>query len=772
MTFPRSSQYNEAIQNLRSTMSDVELREGEVAVNARGIPMPASGSFADVYKVHCAATGNTWAVKCFTREVAGLRERYREISEHLERVKLPFMVDVHFVEPGILVDGQWYPIVKMRWVEGLQLNKFVEQQLDQPDILVRLFEIWLKLAARLRDAGMAHADLQHGNVLLVPVPGTERLQLKLVDYDGMYVPGLAVRPPDEFGHSSYQHPDRLKKRIYTAEVDRFSHLVICCALRCLLVGVRPLWDRFNNRENLLFREADFLKPAASHIFQLLWTTREEEVRALVGRLVLATRQPLSEVPLLDEIMSEAGVKPLLPQEEREVAALLGGFGAAGVATHPVPVDVSKLDSRGESSQRPDDTTEEAAPNGGTALPGAVESDVPDWDSPASSPTTYSPHIDRVPGVDAGTTASGSGKSGSIAREVGARLQRVLAAGCNVASNRWMIRAVFPICLIAAGVLWTARNYPGFVIPTVAPDAAEKIHHYQQLHVFEGHAGEIRSVAFSADGRQVATGSNDRTVIVWNGETGERLQILAGHASGVTSVAFSPDGKRILSGSEDRTAILWEMSTGEQVRTFAGHDGWVESVAFSPDGNQVLTGAMDAQAILWDAASGRQVRTFDGHSLDVSSVAFHPNGQQMLTGSSDQTAALWDIATGARLQTFRGHRDSISSVAFSHDGRHVLTGSRDQTAIVWDAATGEKRHTFSGHSGSLLSVAISSDNAKVLTGSSDMSAILWNVANERPLHVYLGHRSWVRAVAFNPEGRRALTGSDDHTAILWDVAPSD
>ena len=152
---------------------------GRLPCNSLGLPMLWAGNFADVYKVHCPATGNTWALKCFTREVRGLQERYRTISAHLDQARLPFTVDFQYLEQGIRVGGQAFPALKMRWVEGQTLTQFVEEHLERPRNLKMLLDLWVRLAARLREARVAHADLQHGNVLLVPVSGNS-LALRLL----------------------------------------------------------------------------------------------------------------------------------------------------------------------------------------------------------------------------------------------------------------------------------------------------------------------------------------------------------------------------------------------------------------------------------------------------------------------------------------------------------------------------------------------------------------------------------------------------------------
>src|SRR5438105_3716373 len=131
MAWPQSQDYNEAIQNPQSSFSDSELRGGHAVTNALGMPMPRSGNFADVYEFH-GASGQKWALKCFTRQVTGLQERYFEISKHLDQAKLPFMVGFTYLAKGVLIRGQFYPILKMQWVDGFLLNEFVRANLHKP----------------------------------------------------------------------------------------------------------------------------------------------------------------------------------------------------------------------------------------------------------------------------------------------------------------------------------------------------------------------------------------------------------------------------------------------------------------------------------------------------------------------------------------------------------------------------------------------------------------------------------------------------------------
>jgi hypothetical protein len=304
MPWPLSQDYNEALQSPQSSFRDPELRQGQVVVNALGIPQPCSGNFADVYAVECPATKSKWAVKCFTREVHGLRERYREISSYLQQVRLPFTVDFQYLEQGIRIAGRWYPILKMHWVEGFTLNAFVRDMLDKPAMLEKLSRIWVRLAHRLREAKLTHCDLQHGNVLLVPDSEAHALAVKLIDYDGMWVPALAKTPSGEFGHPAYQHPRRLHDSVYDAEVDRFPLLAVHVALRALIAGGRQLWERYDTGDNLLFRQSDFEAPSKSPLFDELLRMNKPELRDPVVKLIDAARMSLEQTPHLADLVDD------------------------------------------------------------------------------------------------------------------------------------------------------------------------------------------------------------------------------------------------------------------------------------------------------------------------------------------------------------------------------------------------------------------------------------------------------------------------------------
>jgi WD40 repeat protein len=214
--------------------------------------------------------------------------------------------------------------------------------------------------------------------------------------------------------------------------------------------------------------------------------------------------------------------------------------------------------------------------------------------------------------------------------------------------------------------------------------------------------------------------------------GQEISHLKGHSTPgvyielIFSLAFSPDGKILASGSKDCTIKLWEVSTEREISTLKGHRKYINSVAFSPDGKILASGSKDKTIKLWDVRTGREITTLWEHSYGVSSVAFSPDGKTLASSGGDKTIKLWDVRTGQKISTLNGHLSFVSSVAFTPDGKTLASSGGDKTIKLWDACTGQEISTLEGHSDVVDSVAFSPDGQTLASGSWDTTIKIWLV----------------------------------------------
>jgi eukaryotic-like serine/threonine-protein kinase len=285
---------------------------------------------------------------------------------------------------------------------------------------------------------------------------------------------------------------------------------------------------------------------------------------------------------------------------------------------------------------------------------------------------------------------------------------------------------------------------------------------------KGHTDSVLSVAFSPDGRRIASASWDGTVKVWDTSAGQEIRTLVGHTGEVWNVAYGPDGHHLASASSDGTVKLWDTAAGQEFRTLKGHTGPVYSVAYSPDGHRLASASSDGTVKLWDAATGRVIRTLKGYATGVG-VAFSPDGRRIASASVDQTVKLWDTATGQEIRTLVGHTNAVLSVAFSPGGRRLASASYDGTVKLWDAATGQPTLTLKGHTTWVISVAFRFDGHRLASASRDGAVKVWDIASGQEIRTLTGHTAGVNSVAFSPDGWRLASASGDRTVKLWDTA---
>lgn len=286
----------------------------------------------------------------------------------------------------------------------------------------------------------------------------------------------------------------------------------------------------------------------------------------------------------------------------------------------------------------------------------------------------------------------------------------------------------------------------------------------------GHADGVYRVAFSRDGQSVVSASTDRTLVLWNIQTGQPVRRFLGHTDSITGVAFSPDGKTILSSSLDKTLILWDVATGQIVRRFTQFDQPIWSLALSPDGKTALSGMGDGSVVLWNIQTGKAISPFHFHESgsQVVSIAFSPDGSLGLSGSTDQSAILFQIGSGTEILSYSKLGATVASVAFAPNGKSVGIGLDYGLLELYNAKTGQLMMSFNGHTQSVLGLAFSPDGQTLASGSADNTVRLWDVLNGSPISVLRGHTASVESVAFSPDGKTLVSGSDDTTLRQWNV----
>ncbi|MCK5616470.1 trypsin-like peptidase domain-containing protein [Candidatus Pacearchaeota archaeon] len=319
--------------------------------------------------------------------------------------------------------------------------------------------------------------------------------------------------------------------------------------------------------------------------------------------------------------------------------------------------------------------------------------------------------------------------------------------------------------IEFNVIALAFSPDGKLLATASEDRNASIWYVENgsESVRMSHDDSVQNVAFSPDGKLLATASQDRTARVWNVKNGsERVRV--NHSDDVWHVIFSPDGKLLATASLDRTARVWYVENGSE-RVQVNHGDDVNVVKFSPDGTLLATGSWDSTAGLWNVSTGERIATMN-HSDSVQNVAFSPNGKFLATASRDNTARVFYVTNGTRIAKMK-HNDDVWDIVFSPDGKLLATASRDGTARLWNSSNGQQL-AIRNHDGSVDDVIFSSDGKYIATASADKSARLWNTPTGKEIPV-LNHDDEVWKVEFSPDGKLLATASLDNTARIWDVA---
>jgi serine/threonine protein kinase len=291
---PAADRYMVAIQNPQICFQNERLKKGQAVTDSRGLPAVSSGSFAVVFRFRLPSEPDL-AIRCFTQSITDHKHRYSQISDALNSCDLDTLVEFSYLERGIQVDEEIYPVLEMEWASGVQLDQYIEAKHHSASRLNSLADRWRNVFKRLAKQKIAHGDLSSGNVLV-----DDQGQFRLVDYDGIYVPSLAGDPPPESGTPNFQHPERLDQGHYGPNSDSFAGLVIYLSLRA--VAEKPeLWKRHHTGENLIFKQEDFEKPNRTEIWDELRSISDQEVREHTDTLATWCQQRVTNLPSFSSV---------------------------------------------------------------------------------------------------------------------------------------------------------------------------------------------------------------------------------------------------------------------------------------------------------------------------------------------------------------------------------------------------------------------------------------------------------------------------------------
>jgi len=298
--------------------------------------------------------------------------------------------------------------------------------------------------------------------------------------------------------------------------------------------------------------------------------------------------------------------------------------------------------------------------------------------------------------------------------------------------------------------------------------------------YRKHSAAVLHIAWSPDGKKIASASSDKTVHIWSATSKNPTLIYRNHTKPVSAVDWSPDGSRIVSGSWDTTVQVWHVQTGRKLLTYRGFSREVSAVAWSPDGKYIASGSWDTTVQVRQAESGSRLFTYSGHTTPVHAVAWSPalsdGGRRIASASGadvnadvDNTVQIWNALTGDNPLIYRDHFYFVNAVAWSPDGRKIASASADTNVQVWSAATGSNVLTYRGHTSTVNAVAWSPNGKLIASASDDRTVQIWDATTGETIFTYRGHAKEVSSVAWSPNGLRIASAGYDTMVHVWNAS---
>lgn len=336
------------------------------------------------------------------------------------------------------------------------------------------------------------------------------------------------------------------------------------------------------------------------------------------------------------------------------------------------------------------------------------------------------------------------------------------------SRRMVIGGLAGLATLAAGggIAWMVLSHsspPNTVHPQSSPTPPSL---GTVLRTYYGHSNPVYTVAWSPrDGSRIASAGADQTVQVWSVAAGTTI-ITYAHSGAANSVAWSPDGKYVASGGEDRIVQVRNSGDDVPIYTYRDHLKTVYSVEWSPDGQYIASTSADKTVRVWNPMTGTTLFTYKGHTDRIWSAAWSPDGKLIASASDDQTVHVWNATTGKTLFIYKAHSFSVKAVAWSPDGRYIASGGEDIKVRVWDALTGQDIYVYKGHTAGIWTLEWSRDGKRIASGGRDATVQIWDAITGDNLFTYRHHKATVFAASWSPDGTRIASGSTDSTVQIW------
>ena len=715
-TWPDLTEYHEAMQSPQRSLGDPELQKAQIDKDRFGMPKPATGGNAVVYK---ATVGqNAWAVRCFLRPISDHAERYAAISKHLQKNRSAHSTEFVYLADGLRIKGGTFPIVKMAWVQGQHLDRCVEGLLDKPRELAALREKFRTLVKDIEHAKFAHGDLQHGNIL---VTGRDLL---LIDYDGMWVPALIGRQATEIGHRAYQHPKR-GMTDFGPHLDRFSALVIYLSLRALEID-RKLWDTYYTGDNLLFVREDFNEPGRSPVWGDLAALKNAEVTYLAGILAAMVGRPVKDLPRLEAVLSQsAGVRPLefkpvarAPEKPKWSGKPSKSGSAADLASQWKVVwsrPGEKIETRWKKEVKDG--------------PVEVESEVE-----VMAPNPFPLAMITVGGLAAGVLIGVS-----VSPELG-----LVAAGGGLIFTRGMSKV-------------QKKRVKHIAIRPVEQQVLE------QLKVaVAGHKSAVTSLQCSADGRRLAVVTKFGECALWELDT---------DGYKVSAVRLPPFEQSALASGTPKAAVVTDkavlaadLASGLKVEFPVDSSNRASAAAMTTDGAKIALGQQLGQVHVVEVMTKKTLIQIAGMSSRVTALAFSEDGAFLGIGWATGMVQIHRLTPKAeRVGEGTHHRTAVTALAAAPKGQAFASADDSGQVVIW-GKNGQKQATANAGGRGVKSLLFLGEQA-VAAGCGDGTVKILNPSSGAVLATHNVGAAAVTALALAKEKMALAVGTQSGQVTL-------